>query len=682
MAVISGNEGAESLTGTGAADTVSGMSGDDAVFGYDGNDTIDGGKGDDFLYGGSGLDLLIGGAGEDFFYGQSGVDTASYAAASVGLTLDLVDTFLSTGDARGDFFFSVEQFVLSGLNDIFVGSSRADTVQGSGGSDLLSGHAGDDRLFGGSGDDMLDSGSGLDRLFGGDGVDTASYLSSPGQLSIDLTTPGLTTGDARGDLYSSIEIIALSGFDDFIRLAGAIRSAEGRGGNDQLLGNTGNDRLFGGDNNDRLTGDTGDDLLDGGLGDDSLFGGLGRDAFVGGGGQDAVFFHTTVGVNLVDAARGTGEARGDTFNGIETVFFISGSSTYVGGSLSLTVDTQGTRLTCIAGSGSETFINRSGEMSVSYAGAAAGLGLTASLTTLSGTGVAAGDRLQAATRLILTDFADVLDMTGSTGMMPATILAGGGDDRLTLRLTVRGVVDTGTGRDVITGTMIGGKLITGLDSDTVSLTGGGGGADIEVIGGSGNDVVTLNGYAGKNVVSGGSGDDTITANLTGTVRVDGGVGNDILSAIGAAVAVEGGSGDDKINLSLVPGSGGLASANGGEGNDLITFVAPASGGPPLVSQAFLNGGGGNDRLVGAVLSLLGDQSFVFNTGWGIDTVENFNDGDDRIRFSGTASAGLDAFGDLTVSGGAGFTQIDFGGNRITLTGFDVADFSSADVIFV
>lgn len=75
-AVIIGNAGANSLTGTGGADliggglggdTLSGGEGADTLFGEFGSDMLRGGGGADLLYGSEGLDTLTGGLGNDTF---------------------------------------------------------------------------------------------------------------------------------------------------------------------------------------------------------------------------------------------------------------------------------------------------------------------------------------------------------------------------------------------------------------------------------------------------------------------------------------------------------------------------------------------------------------------------------------------------------------------------------------
>lgn len=98
----------------------------------------------------------------------------------------------------------------------------------------------------------------------------------------------------------------------------------GDGGSDLLVGNDGNDVEYGGIGDDRLFGFYGRDALDGGDGDDILDGGNGADKLVGGAGSDTASYlsanhETGVLANLTNARYNTGDAQGDTYNGIENL---------------------------------------------------------------------------------------------------------------------------------------------------------------------------------------------------------------------------------------------------------------------------------------------------------------------------------------------------------------------------
>ncbi len=227
--------------------------------------------------------------------------------------------------------------VLHGLGgeDSIYGSSFADTIAGGDGNDVL---------FGANGDDVLYGGAGTDKFFGGAGVDTASYAYSSGAVRIDIGLPMRSSADAAGDVFSGIEHIEGSRFndtitgdskanvifggggdDDFYLSGGAdslfggsgandslylgrssaqtsLFQGKGSGGivvdgienlygsmrNDNLTGNFANNIIAGRGGDDVLSGFGGNDLLIGNDGDDKLFGGRGDDRLVGGAGADTM----------------------------------------------------------------------------------------------------------------------------------------------------------------------------------------------------------------------------------------------------------------------------------------------------------------------------------------------------------------------------------------------------------
>jgi len=74
MALFTGTELSQTLTGTSSADSLNGSGGNDTIYGLAGDDTLDGGDGNDSLYGANDEDILIGGEGNDTLDGGIGVD--------------------------------------------------------------------------------------------------------------------------------------------------------------------------------------------------------------------------------------------------------------------------------------------------------------------------------------------------------------------------------------------------------------------------------------------------------------------------------------------------------------------------------------------------------------------------------------------------------------------------------
>jgi len=194
---INGTNFNDTLFGTAYADEIHGGNGADVLFGYAGND---------FLFGDAGNDTLIGGSGADALNGGAGFDTASYAAATGSVYVNLAANTGAFGDAQGDTFNSIERVVGSNFIDVLVANDAGIVLEGGGGHDYLTGGAGFDVLNGGTGDDMLTGGGGLDVLTGGAGADHFVFTWGVG--------PDLIT-----DFQQGVDKIVLDGFSG--PLAGA-----------------------------------------------------------------------------------------------------------------------------------------------------------------------------------------------------------------------------------------------------------------------------------------------------------------------------------------------------------------------------------------------------------------------------------------------------------------------------
>jgi Ca2+-binding RTX toxin-like protein len=171
-------------------------------------------------------------------------------------------------------------------------------------------------------------------------------------------------------------------------------------------------------------------------------------------------------------------------------------------------------------------------------------------------------------------------------------------------------------------------LVGGAEADRLS---GGDGVDV-LKGGAGDDLLDPGAGTGQKVL-GGKGTDTLTLALDGAVTVRDG---SVSGAVGAdlsrveLVRASGGDGNDRIDSR---GFSGVATLQGGDGNDVLI----AGDGDDLVS-----GGPGDDRLTG---------------GDGDDRISG-EDGDDRLR--GGA-------GDDRLNGGPGRDSCAGGPGTNTLT---------------
>ena len=338
---LTGDDNDNELEGRGGNDTLTGNGGNDMLKGEEGNDTLKGGEGGDMLDGGPGRDKLEGGGTEN----DPGNDTATYANATEGVTVDLSGGNRGQGDAAGDTFTGIEQYVGSAHDDVFIAGKGTHSINGgTGGSDTVSyersvkgvqvnlssntqnpsgdfenadNYANGDTLNGienvigsnyadpnsGDGDDLtagnngsvIDGGRGDDDLRGGSGSDTFRFASGDG----DDEVFNFTIADDKIDLSAFSSIASMADLK--------ISSVGQENANTEIdLPGNGEITIYGVNNeieNDRLTadnfifhdrpkngtsssnvleGDLYNNTMDGKGGDDRMYGEAGRDTMMGG----------------------------------------------------------------------------------------------------------------------------------------------------------------------------------------------------------------------------------------------------------------------------------------------------------------------------------------------------------------------------------------------------------------
>ena len=678
----------EDLFGSIFADELRGDDLNNAISGDEGDDFIDGRLGDDSINGGGGNDTIIGGGGADEIGGGDGFDIASYQDALTPITIDLGTLALNSGDAAGDVYSSIEQFLGSDFDDTISGNGAVNDFVGGAGDDILRGRGGNDILNGASGDDVLVGGGGADQLDGGDGIDTATYADAASAVLVFLNDPLSNAGIAAGDTFISIERVVGSDF------------------NDRLVGDAQVNALAGGDGNDELQGEDGDDVLQGDIGNDRLDGGGGADLLDGGDGIDIASYRNAVAalvVDLLNTAENTGQAVGDVYISIEIVDGtdfgdvlsgdggdnqfngFAGDDTLIGRGGNDTLFGDVGNDTILGGSGAD-IINGGDDVDVaSFADASVGITLDLE-TPADNTGDAMGDTFLSIEKYVGSSFADVLRGTGADND-----LAGGeGDDTLIGR-GGNDALSGGLGSDILRGGG-GGDLLDGGDgTDTASYTDAvsavlvfladparnagiangdtfvsienlvGSGSNDRLVGDSENN--ELSGEAGNDLIQGLAGDDTLMGGL-GNDSLDGGDGADSLdggdgidsasyreSLVGLTVdlftpALNTGQaqGDSFLGVENIEGSdfddtlsgdSGVNRLDGFDGNDVLFGRGDDDN---------IFGGSGDDMLIG------GEGADVHNGGVGIDTA-SYADATTGLTIdleTPSASTG-DALGDTFIS---------------------------------
>ncbi|MCI5097342.1 MAG: hypothetical protein MRY77_13585, partial [Rhodobacteraceae bacterium] len=206
-------------------------------------DFITGDSGANRLRGLGNFDFFIGSGGGDFFDGGTGRDMVSYVNADSAVTVDLGSSRGLAGQAAGDRYVSIERITGSIHADFIIGGDGAEDFRGLGGFDTFVG-----------------SGGGRERYDGGSGRDTVSYhLSDSGVIASLLRGFG-SAGDAARDLYTSIENLGGTSFNDVLTGDHDRNNLRGLFGEDVLIGNGGNDRFVGGKSNDTIFGGAGSDF--------------------------------------------------------------------------------------------------------------------------------------------------------------------------------------------------------------------------------------------------------------------------------------------------------------------------------------------------------------------------------------------------------------------------------------
>jgi len=600
--------GIETVIGTDKADTIFGDQNANAIKGGAGADVIGGGTGgtaggNDTLLGEDGDDdfeMLSGLTATDKLDGGEGFDTlilnGTYAALAFAATTAInfeaivveagsnynltLNDAIGTGDliVDGSALGVGNSLKLTGTaekNSLFAsGGAGNDTLIGGAGSDELNGGAGNDSLSGGAGANIFIGGAGADSMTGGTGIDTADYSTSAA-VTVDLTlVTQASGGDANGDRLTAIENVTGTAFAD------------------KITGNTLANLISGGGAADTLTGGAGNDTLEGGAGADQIIGGTGIDLV-------SYANSTAVNIDLGTKVYSGGEAAGDTLTEIEGVIGSSAGDKLTSGADSNLLSGGAGNDTLTSGAGNDTLSGGFGDDRI-----------------LMGANLNGLDKIDGG------DGDDTVVLDGNYGALVALSAASLANVE-TLELTAgndyRLSLNTGSGPFSLTvdGGGLGANSLFISAAGTAGMVAIGAAAADTMTGGSGGDV--LRGGAGADVLNGGGGSDTadysgstaVTINLAlATAQVSGGdASGDKLTSIENAIGSNGGD--------SIKGTSGINQLDGSGGDDTLA------------------GGGGADYLVGGVGNDTADYS-TSTAGVTIDLLKNSN------------NAGGDAKGDVLI----------------------------------
>jgi Ca2+-binding RTX toxin-like protein len=683
--LVHGLTGNDVIKGDGGADDVFGDEGDDTLFGGNGDDTLHGALGNDEGHGGSGADQLLGDEGSDTLSGDNGDDTVIGDALSAITNYDeesiLGEDDSIEGGAGGDSLVgdqgSATSFAyISGIvggTDTIAGGSGDDIIAGDQGSAATSSYfvsyilGGSDTIVGESGDDIIAGDQwaaatygaagrilgGTDTIAGGSGDDSIAG----NQVFAETFGVSADIGAFSSGFFFFGDIVEGGTGDDTI--AGDEATAITHGGvPDPYF--SGFSNIFG--DNDTISGDSGDDSL---AGDQLLAETFGResrivgsnDMIAGGGGDDTILGDQSSAI--------THDANSNI-----------GPSDYSYGSYSYgdTID---------GGAGDDDIAGDESSAATFGYGSAI-FGDDDSIAGGTGNDTVVGDQFTAITE---GDGADIIggddSITGGAGRDSLV-----GDGHYAAALSADGGPENIIGGD---DTIDGGDDNDTLRGDWLSASA------YAVFGG--NDL--LSGGAGKDIVDGQGGDDTL-AGGTGNDNLDGGEGFDLAvlaSAAGVSVNLETGqaAGEGKDTLAHIE------AAQGGAGNDTLVgdgganLLAGDGGNDRLIGAGgddTLVGGAGNDLLDGgggldlAVFDVPG--GIYVDLGLGLATVEGDDTligvegvqggaGNDTLIGDGNANLLLGAGGDDLLVGGTGDDTLDGGaGTDVAAFAGKIADYEIAN----
>lgn len=595
-----GNDQANILVGNELANMLTGGKGNDQLYGYGGNDYLDGGNGNldaavqpgqDYANGEA--DTLVGGLGDDQYIVRNAGDVVvEYAGQGTDHVYSFVDHALAA---------NVENLTLlengsgkkawgNNLNNVITGNDQGNTIDGGAGADTMIGGFGADHFVVDNAGDVVYGEPGREKPVG---METPGLNTMESWITVDLHNARQANGERR---YQSI---------DEVRLMGNGRlnvTAYGESSGMTLVGNAGANIITG--SNGRWENGVhsgGNDCIAGGAGHDTIYAGEGNDTIVADGGNDQIW--TGTGRDVIRITSGAIGANIQVRDFDAAQDCVNESDPSIRGWTRNVVQSRANTIV--------TWTNPYNSRQR----------ITLTLLNTQAWQVRFGQSEQTAGSFnALEKDADTpWDITASGSN---TTITGGNNNDLITNTGSRNSLDGGAGNDSISAKG-GDTVLGGTGNDAITINALGGDTATSVDGGADNDWIQINGVKnGSATIAGGDGADTVafggnavdlTFGADGTLtKIVSGAETVSVTSSGVERFV-GTSGADSVDASAVTAgadapvfvsNGGNDSYTGGDGIDEVHLS-------PLSSGTALSLDGGGDTVSG-MDKLLFDKSQAVN----------------------------------------------------------------------
>jgi len=631
---ITGSPGVDLIFGGAGNDTISGLAGADTIYGEDGDDNITGGTDADSLFGGDGSDTFVWavGDGSDAVEGDSGDDVLQFsgdAAANANLAVSAAGDKVTVTDGAGTVTTGdVEQLDVNGLGgaDTVVVNDLSGTSVSLVNVDVAAGDAGDAVTIHGTGGDdsagLSEAGgvvavTGLAaevRVTNAEAADTVTFDGDEGSDSLSVTSTAVTvTVDTSANTVAGVATPTI-GYADLENL----HVTDG--------GTTTNLAVSGSTSYTVNAGAATDEgqILTGTL--SITFDGLGSAE------------------NL--QLNGTGEITVNGTDANDSILVVAGGDVQFAGRATVQRTGTTTDLTINGLDGDDTLAINNGHPYTR-------VNLRGGNPSASDTAIIAGDATNALTATIGIDTPMVtgggLNTVTLTGIEIATVTNGGAAINIagsTNPDTIR-VTPTGTNSATIRADNFPLTLNTN-NSGTLTVDEPNGGDDEVTVVGTGNgEVIAVARAAATTVTVGALKAVAITAANVETANVDGGSGNDIINVTGTGgptnLFVQGGadSGIDLLSVTMATAGSTLVSAGATDDAGLVVTSGDGTTRFAGIEGVTVTGAAATDDLT--VLGTNADDAIRLAR-WG---------GLDAVRVNNRAPVTFATFDQVTLHGQSG-----------------------------